>query len=518
MGNCAFSHPWFGAPSGSPRLFRRVGRSAGEVSSFQNRFVRVPVRFSVRTAVDRGVNTALPSVNGWNISARCRYTPVPESGDTRSPFSLLTLRFIRRYIRRSHAVMMTAFFAVLYALGSMLYGGMLILTPLRAPYVVEVLWGGGAPAWNYPGLLVVQSWGVLTLPFFATISMVVVAIGVGIGMSVAVLLGVALVRDRRARAGQPATVGSVAGLTPAMIALVTLGACCSTTAAATAGVGIVGQVSGSSTDNLLLNNWYLGVFQMVVVWVALIAQELLLRVYGSLFQRSDSNVAAASAVAPRPLDRNVATGGALRAGLLVGGLTWSLAMLVAWTDVAPANSSAALWFTWIVQHQVVSVLAIVAALFPRGLYDALTRRTGTWGTLVVRGVLLAGGVSLAVGVPPPISGWGVAGFGNELLAILGVPTAWGASPPVFSPGLALSFRWGIQYLLLGGFAIAIALAPERALIPLLWSAPRSTDVRTPTDRPVTVATRTPATPASAPSISTPGSEVPPTSTVRLDSS
>jgi hypothetical protein len=440
-----------------------------------------------------------------------------EPGDAGSRLSLFTLRSIRRYIRRSHAMMMTAFFTVLYALGSMLIGGMLILTPLRPPYVTEILWSGGAPAWNYPGLLIVQSWGVVTLPFFATVSMVVVAVGVGIGMSVAVLLGVALVRDRRARAAQPASLGSVAGLTPAMIALVTLGACCSTTAAATAGVGIVGQVSGSTTDNLLLNNWYLGVFQMVVVWVALVAQELLLRVYGSLFQRSRTEPAP-TYIAPLRLDRWVVAGGVLRGALLVGGLTWSLAMLVAWTEVSPSRPSGALWFNWVVQHQLLALLAIVAALFPRGLLEAWTRRVGTGTGFALRWVLLVGGISLAVGVPPPISSWGVAGFVNELMAVLGLSPNWGASAPVFAPGPALFFRWGIQYLLLGGFAIALALAPRRTLTPLLWSsAPRpepfrggAATVRASVSREPVVAERSGAIP--------PASEVPAAGAARLDSS
>jgi hypothetical protein len=371
--------------------------------------------------------------------------------------------------------MMTAFFALVYALGSMVLGDMLLLTPLRPPYFAEILWSGGSSAWNYPGLLIVQPWGVVELPFFATIAMVVVSIGVGIGMSVAVLLGIALVRDRRARAAQPAAVGSVAGLTPAMIALVTLGACCSTTAAATAGVGIVGQVSGSTTDNLLLNNWYLGVFQMVVVWVALLAQELLLRVYGSLFSRGKPADAFSAAPVPPSLSRWSVAGGLLRAALLVGGLTWSLAMLAAWTVTAPATASAGSWFGWVVQHQFLAILAILAALFPRGLAEALARWATTGMGRLLRVVLLVGGVTLAAGVPPPISAWGVAGLGNEVLSVLGLPASLGAVSPVFSAGLDLYFRWTVQYVLLGGFAIAVALAPRTALNPLLWSSQKAAE-------------------------------------------
>jgi hypothetical protein len=388
-----------------------------------------------------------------------------------SALSLLTLRSIRRYVRRSHAVMMTAFFSVLYALGSMTLGGMLIFAHIGGGYTFEVLWRSqtGFQSWNYPGLFIVAPWGIVSLPFFATVAMVLVSIGVGIGMSVAVLLGIALLRRRAKSAQQPVAVGTLAGLTPAMIALLTLGACCSTTAAATAGVGLVAQVSGSSTDTLLLNNWYLGVFQVAVVWIALLAQELLLRVYGGLFGLSTDASPGATAPSPPRLTRRSLVGGALRVALLVGGVTWSLAMLVDWTTVGPASASLADWVRWVVQHQLLALLAILAALFPRGLFEAFSRRAGTlWGGLS-RALLLVGGLSLAVGVPPPLAGWGVDGFGNELMALLGVPTAWGAVAPVLSPGLDLYFRWVVQYFLLGGFAIAVAIAPLRALSVVRWS-------------------------------------------------
>jgi hypothetical protein len=367
--------------------------------------------------------------------------------------------------------MMTVFFSVLYALGSMTLGGMLILTHVGGGYTFEVLWGSGTgfQTWNYPGLLIVAPWGVVALPFFATVAMVLVSIGVGIGMAVAVLLGLALVRRRAKSAHQPAAVGSLAGLTPAMIALLTLGACCSTTAAATAGVGLVAQVSGSSTDTLLLNNWYLGVFQVAVVWIALVAQELLLKVYGGLFGLSAGAPGATSRVTPPRLSQRSVFGGALRVALLMGGVTWSLAMLVDWTAVAPAGASIADWVRWVVQHELLAIFAILAALFPRGLFEAFSRQAGTLPGRLARGVLLVAGLSLAVGVPPPIAGWGLEGLGNELLGLFGAPAGWGAVAPVFSPGLDLYFRWGVQYLLLGGFAIAVALAPVRALSTIQWS-------------------------------------------------
>jgi hypothetical protein len=386
-----------------------------------------------------------------------------------SILSLLTLGEIRRYIRRSHAIAMTVAFTLIYALGSMVLGGMLVFAHLSGGYQVIAVWGNalGTSSWSYPGLLILAPWGIVTLPFFATFAMVVVSIGVGIGMSVAILLGVSILRYRRSAAGRPASVGSLAGLTPAMIALVTLGACCSTTAAATAGVGLVAQVSGSTPDNLLLNNWYLGVFQIAVVWIALIAQEIVLRVYGGLLG-GPTRTGDAVPTAPR-IDRRFALGSAFRAALLVGGITWSLAMLVEWTSVDPLGASGAVWFRWLFEHQLPAFLAIFTALFPAGTaaFFRLDRPSRARG--VLRSLLALGGASLVLGAPMPFAGWGVEGFLNELFATLGMPAAWGGVAPVFPPGLDLYFRWGFQYLLLGGFALVVAIWPALAFRPLGWT-------------------------------------------------
>lgn len=378
---------------------------------------------------------------------------------------LLTLHEVRGYLRRSHGVGLAMFIAVAYALGSMVIGGMLTFARFSGGYSVLVLWGNalGLQPWNYPGLLIEAPWGFIELPFFATIAMVLVSIGVGLGMAVAVFLGAHLIRVRKASAGRPTATGAIAGLTPAMIALVTLGACCSTTAAATAGVGLVAQASGSSTSNLLLNNWFLGVFQIVVVYVALLAQELLLRVYGSMFGASDPGFSAMRSPESRPVDRRTVASAALRISLVAAGITWGLAVLADWTVVSPASATAGMWFNWVVEHWLLSGVAVFVALAPRparALFIWLTPRTSGY---VVRSVLLVGAWSLAVWVPPPVSGTGAEGFGNELLGLLGAGSNLGAVAPAMSWGVVLLLRWVFQYLLLGSFAAAIALSPRRTL-------------------------------------------------------
>jgi len=393
---------------------------------------------------------------------------------------MLSLRGVRSYLRRSHATGLAVFIAVAYALASMLLGGMLVLAQYSGGYSILILWGNrlGLQNWNYPGLLIEAPWGFVDLPFFATLSMVLVSAGVGLGMAVAVVLGYRLLRDRKATAGRPAAAGTIAGLTPAMIALVTLGACCSTTAAATAGVGLVAAATGSSTSNLLLNNWLLGVFQIVVVYVALIAQELLLRVYGTLFAGNDPGFSDHPAPA-RPVDLHAVATTALRVTLLAAGVTWALAAVADWTTVDPFAASAALWFNWVVEHFLVSGIAILAGLTPRTLERWSAGIAGTSAGRAVRGALFVGAWTLAVWVPAPLAAAGIEGFGNELLGALGAPAAYGAVAPAFPWGGALLLRWGFQYMLLAGFAGAVALAPVRSLTWLARTESRSSDQPSP---------------------------------------
>ena len=388
-----------------------------------------------------------------------------------SALSLLTFREVRGFIRRSHCIAMTVFFGLLYAIGSMVLGSMLVFTRVPGPSSLSVIWSPGSDpqTWNFPALVFTAPWGYVSLPFLATWVTILVSVGVAMGTSTAILLVVALVKRRREGTSGPSVLGSAAGLTPAMLALVTLGACCGTTAAATAGIGVVAQITGTTTANLLYNNWFLGVFQVAVVWIALFAQELLLRVYGDLIGIArTTDLADRIAYQPPRLDRRFAVGCVMRAGLLIAGVSWSLAMLVAWTTTPVGSASASVWASWLLQYELLGILAIVAALFPRGLGRALTAG-GRWGwAWWVRGVLLLSGLSLAIGTPAPLPGWGFEGLLNEVAYVTIGPSAWAAAP-VFGPGLALFLRWGGQYLLLGGFAIALALAPERTLRPIRWT-------------------------------------------------
>jgi hypothetical protein len=378
------------------------------------------------------------------------------------PVALLTLREIRTFIRRSSARGGVVFFALLYVLGSLFLGGMVVLGNIRGGYTISTVWGGAASggSWNYPGLLIVAPWGVVSLPFFATVAMIVVGIGVGFGMTVAFLLGIGLLRSRATARRGTSTVGAVAGLTPAMLSLVTLGACCSTTAAATAGVGLVAQASGTSVTNLLLNNWYLGVFQIVMVWVALIAQEMLLVVYAGLFGGASELRAVTEAASGPSWGVRFLSAGLVRILLLGAGVVWLLAILADWTTINPAMAGPGYWYRWVVEHGLVGGVAVTAALFPASLYRIARWAQGGTGRWV-GGLFVVGSLSLLVWVPPPLPGWGVDALINQMLGVLGAPAGWGAIAPGPVNGLALYLRWTFEYVLLGGFSLAAFVWPGR---------------------------------------------------------
>lgn len=391
-------------------------------------------------------------------------------------WSLLTLAHSRSLLQRRRILVLGTAIAVLYATIAMLVGGMLSI--FWPPAHLSSFWAillTGTPSWDYPGLLAATPYFALELPFLPTIFMVLTSAGVGLGMSVAVVLTANFLRQRKS-AGRPAAVGTAAGLTPAMIALVTLGACCSTTAAATAGIGLTAQATGTNLATLLTDNWYLGVFQLGILYVALLAQEELLTVYGTLAS-AEPGSDHLELHAP-PLDRRFAAGAALRVSLLAAGTTWILAMVAAWLTVNPATASVVVWAGWVLQHGMVGLAAVISALVPASAYRSLGRWASSVPGLVLRSMLVVAGASLLVGLPPPVAAAGWHGLGNEVAGLAGGSAAWGAVAPGLPLGPALVLRWLFQYALLGSFSIALGLWPRAALRPLLWAA-ATVPVRTP---------------------------------------
>ncbi len=368
--------------------------------------------------------------------------------------ALAPLRRTRALLRNRRARLVAAGIAVAYLFLSMILGQMLTFTGLPGPLFVSVQWTG-SPWYDYPDLFVFNAGVAVDLLLLPTLTMVLVSAGVGMGATAALFTAVPRLRGRAGTAAREAATTSAAGASAAITGLATMGACCCTECVGAAGVAVVAAASGTNVGVLLSQNWYLDLFQLVVVGIALLAQERSLRM-----------PADACRVPPR-MDRGFVLGSLLRIALLVAGITWSLAMFVEWTQTSPLAATPALWYHWLVEHQLLALTAVGAGMFPREA-AALVRRAFTGrGGGVLRVLLLVGGITWGIGVPAPLSSLGSGGFANELLGVLGAPAAWGAVAPDVGFGAALAFHWAFQHLLLGAFAILLAVRPDRALRPLL---------------------------------------------------
>ena len=374
-----------------------------------------------------------------------------------STLSILTLQRSRAILRSPAGRALAISVGFVYGFASLLVGQMLWFGPTgQTDVTTTFLTAPDSSAWwNYPAVLVLAPGGGLALPFFPVVTMVIVSIGVGIGMAVGVVLAARLLRMRRQTSATPTFASSAAGLTPAMLALVTLGACCSTTAAATAGLGAVAQSSGQSLTTVFLNTWYLGVFQMAVLGVALVAQEQLVVVYGSVAED------ATAAVALPAVDRRSVLAALLRVGLLAGGVTWFLAGFLELAAPPAGAVPAVLVAQVLLQHLLAGGLGVLAGLFGPRVVGWFSGPLSV-PKLLPRIAVAIAGVSMVLGAPPPISEWGLYGFVNEVLGRDGVSASLGGVPPPFT-GLALALRWAFQLLLVGTFALAVAFAPRSAL-------------------------------------------------------
>lgn len=374
--------------------------------------------------------------------------------------SLASLREVRAQLGHGRRWGLVGAIASVYALLSMLIGQMLYFEPIGGDFVSEIVWNGnGTHWWDYPGVLVVQSWGILELPFFPTLAMVLVSVGVGIGATVGLLVVGPLLGTVARAARRSGATGAAAGVGPAITGLATLGACCCTSCAGAAGIGVIAAASGTNLDQLLLNDWYIGLFQVAVVYLALVALERSLR------------LSAPGCPLPPPIDRRYLAGAVLRLALLIAGITWSLAMFVEWGTQAPLTASAATWFHWVFEHQLLSAIAVAAGMFPREFADALRRAARRTTGRVFRAAAGLAAVTWGLWVPPSLVAAGLGGLLNEVLGALGAPASWGAVAPDSPLGAALAFHWVLQHLLLAGFAFALAVWPDAATTPLRWTVP-----------------------------------------------
>lgn len=395
------------------------------------------------------------------------------AGTESRAWSVLTLHRTRGLLLGLRYRLLVGVVALAYAFGAMVFGGMLYFPPhpLTTGWLFYIYPTGPGPSWAYPILLVEGPYFQLGLPFISAILVTLSAAGVGLGMSAAVFLSAGLIRDRGRASVLPTSLGTAVGLTPVMIALVTLGACCSTTAAATAGIALAAQSSGTTPAAALANGWYLGIFQAAVIYVALVAQEQLLIVFGFFSRSPGGSSGLESRGAEVPLRRGMGVASALLRLALVGaGLTWSLSMLTAWFTLSPEHASVATWVGWIGQHQVPGVLAVLVGLFPAATLRFWTHLSSRVPRAALRALLIGCGLSLLLWVPPPLSGLGVAGLGNELLGFWGFPSSWGAVAPPALGIVGLSLRWAFQLALLGLVTLSMGISPEATVRPMVLAS------------------------------------------------
>lgn len=394
---------------------------------------------------------------------------------TFSPLALLTLPRTRRMASRRAGRFLVVGIGLVYATISMLVGQLLQFYPISGTSFYWVVVPVGSPAWDYPALTIAGPNFTFGLPLLPTLLMILVAAGVGIGMTASVLLLVRFLQVRRTGLGRTTIAAGATGLTPATMGLVMVGACCSTTAASTAGIALVASATGTTVSALLVGSWFPGVFQLVVLYVALLAQEQLIALYETLLDPRVEETARAPS-APAVPSRKFVLGAALRTGLVAGGVTWSLTTLAAWAGSAPPAITAGVLFQWIFQHQLIALTAIGVAMFPWGAYRAIVQgapRISPNPSGIFRGALGVAAATLLAWMPPPFPSWGIVGFGNELVGALGVSGAFGGVAPVLPLGAELYLRWGFQFLLLGFFGLALAISPSKAIRPTLWSSARA---------------------------------------------
>lgn len=389
--------------------------------------------------------------------------PAPERGQ--QLYSLLTLRRTRAVVASRGGRLTAITIAVAYGFVALLAGYMLELGPTGASgTTIRVLTNPYSPAWwNYPALLVVTPGEVLVLPFGATVSMALVSMGVGIGMGAGLILAVRFLRSWKRTRGRPGSMSPLAGLTPAMVALLTVGACCSTSLAATGDIAAIAEASGASSTQILLNSWFLNVFQVVVLGIALVAQEQLIAVYGNLLTSPPSGTPdfpkERANLRPEVLWPVLA----LRMALVVAGTLWALSLVL---EIAASGSGpplAALLVGGVLQRGFLGATVVAAGLLPTTMLAVLARRGQSGFVRASRSLLFASGVSLLVGVPPPVNTWGIYGLANEVLGAGGVPASLGGVVPPGGNGVVVDLGIAGLYALLGVVAMLLALYPGRLL-------------------------------------------------------
>ncbi len=390
-----------------------------------------------------------------------RRPPGPLATKVRTVVDYLTLPHLRAIVRpyRNYAI----YVGIVYALLVMFTGEMVLFGSWNGGWTLIVYtwgtpWWSGA-WWNFPAFVITGPGVFLQFPMLTTVTMLVSIVGVSLGTVVAAVAIRSWWALRTASRNPPSQLGTAAsGVVPAIAGVSALGACCCITCVGPGVVSVVAGLSSVGTNQILDNEWYISVFQIVIIGVSLLVQEYTVR-------QTERGCSLA------PIDRRFAGSLLLRLGLLVAGITWSLAMFVEWGEINPLTAGPSLWYHWIFEHQLLASAAMAAGFLPRESYALFRRLFRGFRSNLVRAAMVVAAITWGVGVPPSLTSMGLGGFLNELLGYFGAPAAWGAIPPDLPLGPALYFHWAFQHLLLSGFALTLAFWPARMMAFVSDSAP-----------------------------------------------
>lgn len=280
--------------------------------------------------------------------------------------------YTRALLRSRGGYGLASAIAVAYGLLSMLSTGM-----VRADGgpVARVVWE--TPPSGDPVILLSGLGWSATLPLEGLGLTILVALATGVGLGAAVAVSLRLRAGACSAKIGTTSAATVAALAPAMMALVTLGACCSTVAAAASGL-----VGGTGSSQLALGpitvpTLFLGVGQLGLLAVALSAQERLFRMFGDLL-RLEPGPSPPSKVPEREWRRRFIARSPFSATSLGVGVLGGVAFAAVVAGSPSLGGPGPLILGGVLHADVRSLFVVGTVLFPALVALAATRRNVGW--------------------------------------------------------------------------------------------------------------------------------------------